>query len=56
MCNGGEPKQAMEKFRNELKNSIIIGDINFIDPLIKSSEINREKAISWVKSIAEQFN
>jgi len=56
MCNGGEPKQAIEKFRNELKRSTIIGDISFTDPLIKSSEINREKAISWIKSLSEQFN
>ena len=56
MCNGGGPKQAIEKFRNELKRSTIIGDISFTDPLINSSEINREKAISWVKSLSEQFN
>lgn len=56
MCDGGGPKQAMEKFRNELKNSNIIGDIRFKDPLLNSKEQNKEKAISWIKSIEEKIN
>ena len=56
MCDGGGPKQAMEKFKSELMNSNIIGDISFTDPLLKSPEKNKEKAISWAKSIDEKLN
>jgi len=56
MCHGGGPKNAMERFKSELKDSTIMGDITFKDPLHNSPDDNREKAISWVKSLVGQFN
>ncbi len=51
LCSGGGQGKAMEKFKNALKGSTIMGDIRFIDPLIHSPEENKTKAISWIQSI-----
>lgn len=56
MCCAGDGIKSMERFKIALKNSNIVGDISFQEPLQNHQEEDKRKAIAWVKSIAEQYN
>ena len=52
VCAGGNGIKAMERFKNTVKGSNILGDICFQEPLTNGPEEAKLKAISWAKSIA----
>ncbi len=51
MCHAGDGVKAMERFREALKNSNIVESISFQQPLKKESDVNKEKAIVWIKGV-----
>jgi flavodoxin len=50
-CAGGNGIKAMERFKEAIKDAIILGDIRFQEPLTKAPEEAKQKAITWAKDI-----
>ena len=55
-CSGGGPGKTLEKLENSLKNSKIVGKIDFVEPLKNNPEEAKQQAINWAKNIVNQFN
>ena len=49
--SSGDGVKAMNRFKDFLKDSKIIGEYRFQDPLINNPEQAREKATEWVKEL-----
>ena len=52
VCAGGNGIKAMERFKNAMKGSIILGNICFQEPLTNKPEEAKLKAINWAQSVA----
>ncbi len=50
-CAGGDGIKAMERFKEAIKGAIILGDICFQEPLKKTPEDAKQKAIVWAKDV-----
>lgn len=51
VCAGGDGIKAMERFKEAIKGAIILGDICFQEPLTKTPEDAKQKAIVWAKDV-----
>lgn len=51
LCAAGNGIKAMERFKNAMKTSIILGDICFQEPLTNKPEEAKQKAKNWAQSI-----
>ena len=52
-CNAGDGVKAMKLLTEALKDANIIGEIRFQEPLKHGPDEAKEKAVAWVKEIAE---
>lgn len=50
-CNAGGKGKTFTNMRLALKNNDIIGEIEFLEPLKKSKEESKKKAIEWAKKL-----
>ena len=48
---GGGANKCFNNYKKELSNNNFIGEIDFIDPLLKDTEENIQKSIKWIKSL-----
>jgi len=49
-CHGGGKGHVFEKLKEALPNNQFIGEIDFLEPLKKETEMKKEKAVRWVES------
>jgi len=56
MSHAGDGIKAMNRFKEILKNAIIVDSITFQEPLKKDSDENKEKAIAWFKALLKMFD
>lgn len=50
-CHGGQNGKTLVNMRNQLKDSQVIGEIDFFEPLTKDKDISIERAQKWVKDL-----
>ena len=50
-CSGGDGVKAMSRFKDALKDSNIIGQISFQEPLQNNPNVAKENAIEWAKKL-----
>lgn len=48
---GGGANKCFDNFKREFMNNNFIGEMDFIDPLIKDKEENIQKSIKWIHSL-----
>lgn len=48
---GGGANKCFNNYKKEFSNNNFIGEIDFIDPLLKDTEENIQKSIKWIKSL-----
>jgi len=53
-CHGGGKGRTLEKMKESLLGNEIIGEIDFIEPLKRDKESNKEKARKWAKEMANR--
>lgn len=52
-CHGGGGAQKCFKmFKQSLNDNNFIGEIDFVDPLKKDKQMNKDKAIKWAKNLS----
>jgi len=51
ICHGGGPGKTLEKLKDYIKNSDVLGELDFRDPLKNDPEGAKEKVLEWVKEI-----
>ena len=54
MSHAGDGIKAMKRFKEVLQDANVIETITFQEPLKKDSDINKEKAIAWIKEVANK--
>jgi len=54
MSAAGEGGKAMQKYKEVVSKSNILGDIMFQDPLLKSTEAAKHKAAKWAKEMIDK--
>ena len=52
-CSAGDGVKAMNRFKEALKDTNILGEIRFQEPKQHDPEVNREKASVWAKQITQ---
>ena len=50
-CSGGSPGKTLTKLKDYIKNSEVLDEIDFNDPLENDPEGAKEKVIEWAKEI-----
>jgi flavodoxin len=51
LCHGGGPRNALSDFAKAAEGAIVVGSIDFRDPLKHDTEIQLQKARDWAKSL-----
>jgi len=55
MSHAGDGIKAMKSFKEVLQGANIVESISFQEPLKKESDENKEKAIAWIKKVANKI-
>lgn len=56
MCAGGEGGKSMQRYKETLKKSKILGEILFQEPKQKDTESAKQRASEWAKDIILKMN
>ena len=54
-CSAGDGVKAMNRFKESLKDSSIVGEIRFQEPKQHGSETAKEKAAEWAREILQKI-
>ncbi|HJO92976.1 MAG TPA: hypothetical protein QF753_06230 [Victivallales bacterium] len=55
-CHGGGKGAVFRRFKDALKGNDIIGEIDFREPLKKSPEKSKDRAIVWANNLINIYN
>lgn len=56
MCQAGKSKKGIKRFKEELSDSMIIGEMVFTNPKEKSPKKSAERAAVWGKELVEKVH
>lgn len=55
-CHGGGKKNTLEKMKDQLKENVIVGEIDFLEPLKHDLENEKKRAVQWALSLANKLS